>query len=160
MIKKSTLYQQKYFKNNPWAKKYRSSYVNARRKNLEHRITTAELKELWFRDKAYELENPSIDRIDSTKGYFKENCRFIELKENQARNNRGRKTTEKQREHSVRWMSKLRRSSRKLKPNQVRKVRLLIAQGEKNLKKIADLFKCDRATIAHIKRNETYKDIK
>jgi hypothetical protein len=51
-------------------------------------ITSEELKELWFRDKAYEMKKPSIDRIDNDGNYCIENCRFIELSENSSERNR------------------------------------------------------------------------
>jgi len=51
-------------------------------KGIKCRITAEELKTLWFRDKAYEMYQPSIDRRDSDKDYCFENCRFIEWKEN------------------------------------------------------------------------------
>ena len=87
-----------YYKKNPWARKYNTSLLAAKRKNLEHTMRTADFKELWFRDKAYELKEPSIDRIDRHGGYVKENCRFIERRENCGRDNRGRVATEAQRE--------------------------------------------------------------
>jgi hypothetical protein len=37
---------------------------------------------MWFRDKAFEMKRPSLDRIDTTGDYCLDNCRFIELKEN------------------------------------------------------------------------------
>ena len=51
-------------------------------RGLKVQITIEEIKDVWFRDGAYLLERPSIDRIDSNKNYTKENCRFIELLDN------------------------------------------------------------------------------
>ena len=45
-------------------------------------IKMSELKELWIRDKAWLLKKPSLDRIDGTKDYTKDNCRYIELEAN------------------------------------------------------------------------------
>ena len=45
-------------------------------------ITCEEIKELWFRDKGWLLERPSIDRINNDGNYTFDNCRFIELSEN------------------------------------------------------------------------------
>lgn len=48
-------------------------------------ITLEELKELWFRDKAFEMEQPSIDRINNDGDYTDDNCRFIEWKINKTK---------------------------------------------------------------------------
>ena len=93
-------WQRTYRRKNPWVKHIISSRGRAKRKGFTHTLTTAEIRELWFRDKAHELKRPSIDRIDNTKGYSKDNCRFIELSENIRLGNVGRLSTDKQREAS------------------------------------------------------------
>ena len=67
------------------------SYKGYGGKGIRCLITSNELKELWFRDKAYNLKRPSIDRKDSNKDYIFYNCQFIELSENVAKSNRERK---------------------------------------------------------------------
>jgi len=51
-------------------------------------ITAEELKEIWFRDKAYEMQKPEIDRTDNDGHYEYDNCRFIEKSKNIANRNR------------------------------------------------------------------------
>jgi hypothetical protein len=51
-------------------------------------ITSDELKELWFRDKAYLLKVPSINRIDNNDNYTFDNCEYIEKGINSAERNR------------------------------------------------------------------------
>lgn len=77
----------------PWQKTYKRIYnrckysdsYHARYRNMEMTITPMQLKSLWFRDKADLMEQPSIDRIDSSLGYHLDNCRYLELEENLAR---------------------------------------------------------------------------
>jgi hypothetical protein len=57
-------------------------YKNYGGRGIKCLITTEELKELWFRDVAYKMKNPSIDRIDNDGNYCLENCQFIEMVEN------------------------------------------------------------------------------
>lgn len=45
-------------------------------------ITLPELEQLWDRDKAFQMEQPSIDRINPAKHYTFDNCRFLEFREN------------------------------------------------------------------------------
>lgn len=51
-------------------------------------ITEEELQKLWFRDKAYEMKKPSIDRIDNDKDYTYNNCQFLEHNENSVKDKR------------------------------------------------------------------------
>ena len=80
----------KCFDREPWLRAYysilqRCKYMPIKKyKDIECNITREELKELWFRDKAYNLKNPSIDRKDTDKHYTINNCRFIERKLNNA----------------------------------------------------------------------------
>ena len=47
-------------------------------KGIKCDITYDDLELLWVRDKAYEMNTPSIDRINSNKNYTLENCQFLE----------------------------------------------------------------------------------
>lgn len=45
-------------------------------------ITAEELKILWFRDKAYLMEKPSIDRKNNRGNYTFKNCQYLEMLDN------------------------------------------------------------------------------
>lgn len=47
-----------------------------------------ELKELWFRDKANEMKEPTINRIDNDGHYTFKNCEFIEKGKNSIERNK------------------------------------------------------------------------
>ena len=78
-----------------WRKKYpwRRAYDGAKgrckhhpsycRRGIKCFLTEDQVKYLWFRDKAYEMKRPSIDRINGHGNYEMSNCRFRELSENQ-----------------------------------------------------------------------------
>lgn len=86
-------YCREYYKKNPWIKtfsyikgrclnKNHSGYHNYGMKGIKCLISVQELKELWFRDKAFLLKKASIDRINSKDHYRFDNCRFIEHSDN------------------------------------------------------------------------------
>ena len=86
-------YSKEYRRHRPWLRFYTnakqrctnpkaSAYPKYGAKGIKFFMTVNEVKRLWFRDKAIELEQPSIDRLDSTKHYTYDNCQFIELREN------------------------------------------------------------------------------
>ena len=45
-------------------------------------ITAEELKEIWFRDKAYLMDFPTIDKINNNGDYEFSNCQFLENVDN------------------------------------------------------------------------------
>lgn len=89
------IYRKKWEQNNRWLHhyemaRYRCNAINgAYYGRIKFFITSKEVKYLWFRDKAYLLKHPSIDRIDNNGNYTLENCRFIELGENARRGRLG-----------------------------------------------------------------------
>ena len=76
------------FNKTPWMKNYFSIkrrvlyHPNYAGRGIKNFLTPKDLKYLWIRDSAKNMEKPSIDRIDGRKNYTLNNCRFIELIEN------------------------------------------------------------------------------
>lgn len=54
-------------------------------RGIKNFLKLEDVKYLWFRDKAYEMKKPSIDREDPFGHYELTNCRYIELSENSKR---------------------------------------------------------------------------
>jgi len=91
----------KYLKKYPWLNSWVNmknrcrhscckSYPNYGGRGIKLLITFEEVGKLWYRDKAYLLKYPSIDRKDSNGNYTYENCRFIELSLNQSNGGKNR----------------------------------------------------------------------
>lgn len=64
------------------------SYYRYGGRGIKALITKEEIKELWFRDKAFEMKKPSIDRKDNNGHYEFSNCQFIEMSENSKKSSR------------------------------------------------------------------------
>ena len=64
--------------NNPNNKSYK--YYGGR--GIKCLITSDELDQLWIRDKAHLMKQPSIDRENNSKNYTYNNCCFIEMTHN------------------------------------------------------------------------------
>lgn len=85
--------QKNYYKRNPWLMSYFGAKSRCNNSNNDHYswygakgikflLTMNDIKELWFRDKAYLLSHPTIDRKDEKLNYTIDNCQFIERKLN------------------------------------------------------------------------------
>lgn len=61
-----------------YRKKHKAKYIklNAYKRNIEYKLTDEEVEQICNKECFYcgETENIGIDRIDSNKGYVKENC--------------------------------------------------------------------------------------
>lgn len=85
------LYKIGYSPKQPWDKTLRSikgrisrdsKYKSGIYQNMKCILTSEQLKILWFKNKAYLMKRPSIDRKNSNKHYTFSNCQYIELSEN------------------------------------------------------------------------------
>ena len=164
--RKKALYNKRYREKNPWRNHLHFSRSRAKRKGWEHSLNIQDFKELWFRDKAWELKKPSIDRIDSSKGYIHGNCRFIERSENARLGVLGREASEKQREtvrkNIMGWALSHRGEKHplaKLTESIVREIRFFHAQEGISFEKLAKKFKVAPQTISCIVKRKTWKHI-
>ena len=58
---------------------------------VDPNLKLKDLVEIWVRDKGWELNRPSIDRINNDGNYTRDNIRFIELSKNVGRATKGKK---------------------------------------------------------------------
>ena len=58
------------------------NFANYYAKGITCTLDSKQTKIMWERDGAAKMKKPSIDRIDSSKGYHFENCRFMEFVDN------------------------------------------------------------------------------
>jgi hypothetical protein len=90
--------QQNFHTENPWYSHYNNAksrclcktnknYSGYGERGIKFLLTIEECKELWFRDRAYSMTIPSIDKIDNNGNYEYDNCRFIELSKNATKGN-------------------------------------------------------------------------
>lgn len=62
--------------------KNHDSYSNYGGRGLKCTLTLEEIKKLWFRDKAFNLKTPSLDREHEDDDYTFATCKFIEMRIN------------------------------------------------------------------------------
>lgn len=140
-----TAYQYKYLESHPWMRHYCSSKGSKSRGRVSiHTMVASDFKELWFRDKAFLLRQPSIDRIDPRRGYEKDNCRFIERGENTRRAQLGTQKPQ---------------HLRKLTILQVKEIKKFVFEGIP-LTKLARTYKVTTRTIYAIIEGRTYRYVK
>ncbi len=65
-----------------------NDYKNYGGRGIKNLLSKENIQVLWFRDKAYNMKKPSIDRKDNDGNYEFDNCEFIEMPENSAKDKR------------------------------------------------------------------------
>ena len=86
----------KYYMKNPWAISFERARQRCQKGYPYHKkgrkflMSMADFKYLWFRDKAYRMKKPSIDRKDNKGHYTLKNCRYIEFAKNVSREHKGK----------------------------------------------------------------------
>ena len=109
------------------------NYKNYGGRGIKCLLTKEDIKYLWFRDKAYLLKRPSIDRKNNNGNYTLKNCRFIELSKNISRANKGVKN----------YFSKL-------TGTQVRRIRRLYITQDISSRELARKFNISKTNILDI----------
>jgi hypothetical protein len=98
---KSLLFERRTVKKqiNPWLESFYKinqrcynekckDYYRYGQRGIKNLLSIDEIKKLWFRDKAYWMKNPTIDRINNNGHYEYNNCQWIENEENIAKDKR------------------------------------------------------------------------
>lgn len=85
-------------KKNPWyshfynaktrcENKNRKSYIRYGGRGIKFTLDMEQIRFIWFRDRAFLMSRPSLDRLDNNGNYCVENCRFMEFSENTRKGN-------------------------------------------------------------------------
>lgn len=152
--------EKRYLQRNPWAKTMKRIKQRCISKNfkmykyyggrgIKNKLKIADLKALWFRDKAYLLEIPSIDRIDPDGHYEFSNCRYIEKRLN---NPRVRARVKKERRP-------YKRRAEGLTPNDVLQIREKYSSGNFSVTDLSYEYGRHRKRILDIVKRVTWRDV-
>ena len=136
----------KWKRNHKWAISYYQAKQRCENKNnhnykyygakgIKMLMTIKDFKYLWYRDKAYNMKKPTIDRINNNKHYTLQNCRFIENYINSSKD------------------------KSKLSKAQVIKIRKLYKQKKIIQEKLAIMFNTGRTNIQKIVNYHSWKHI-
>lgn len=137
-------------KKHPWYATYYRIYNRCTNKNsLDYQryggrgikllMSLDDFKYLWYRDKAYLLKKPSIDRIDNDGNYELSNCRYIEVSINSRKDKIGKPCFN---------------TNRKLSDKQVIRIRKLYNTKKYKLREIASKFNIHNSQVWRLCNNQ------
>jgi hypothetical protein len=90
----SPKHNQRWQERNPWYRPYErarrrctdkkhKSYYSYGERGIKFRLHIVAVITLWFRDMAFLMSRPTLDRIDPDGHYELHNCKFLEFSENE-----------------------------------------------------------------------------